>query len=135
MRERILDYVRQYGGVSFAELQVELGKEAEGDLMFCYENRPNWVLWAGCSEEFVVTIDGLFKERLLTASPTSFLTYLCDGRVLELPIVKGNYKYKTPHWVPVALNANPPPSREERFRLMRKALADERQRYHTEGDA
>jgi hypothetical protein len=41
--------------------------------------------------------------KFIDITPTPFLTYLADGRALDLPLVKSNRQYAKPHWLPVAI--------------------------------
>lgn len=105
MKEQILQFVKETASVSFVELQRHLGDAARGDLAWSPATRPNFVFWAGMSEEFIDAIVGLLREGQLIAKPTTLLVYVIDGSYLDLPVAKGNYRYKKPHWVPLVFDA------------------------------
>jgi hypothetical protein len=102
MREKILTYVRERRYVSFVELERFLGGEMSGD--FNLFKGDNVVLWSGVSERFAEAFASLVETGQVRLVPTSPLVYLIDGKALRLPLVKGRYRYKKPHWLPVVLD-------------------------------
>jgi hypothetical protein len=105
MREAILDLIREYRNVSFAELSRRIDG-FKGDLEWM--NSYGWVLWAGISQEAVDAINSLMKADEIHMQPTTPLVYLCDGVMLKLPVAKRAVKYKNPHWCPIVFNPGPP---------------------------
>jgi hypothetical protein len=102
MRTAILDYVRAHPGTTFVELERVLGESMCGPrALFAGPAEHNVVLWDGVSQEFIDTMLALRDGGELVARPTHYLTYLCDGNLLQLPLAR-RAKYKTPHWLPVA---------------------------------
>ncbi|HUW95039.1 MAG TPA: hypothetical protein VMW58_04575 [Anaerolineae bacterium] len=102
MREQILQYIREMGGgVSFAELERELGESVRGDLSLCIGEAI--ILWPNVSQDFADAFDDLIDSRSIEMRPTSFLVYLVDGKTLSLPLARGNYKYRKLHWLPICL--------------------------------
>jgi len=104
MREKILNLVRERRHVSFVELERLLGDAMAGDLGITLHD-DNTILWLGVSEQFAEAFNDLVKSGAVRLKPTSLLVYLVDGKALTLPLVKGRYRYKQPHWLPVVLDA------------------------------
>ncbi|MGD0652739.1 MAG: hypothetical protein ABSA16_00200 [Thermoguttaceae bacterium] len=93
---------------TFAELYKIGEKEGfpmYGDLAISLPNDLNLILWAGMSEEFFEAVKALFESGQIEREPTHVLTYLVDGRSLNLPVAKRPPKsgYKEPHWIPIVL--------------------------------
>jgi hypothetical protein len=106
LRRDILAYVNKVGGgVSFAELQQELGERTVGELEMGMFDQ-NLIFWQCVSPEFTEALNQLFRSKVIKQSPTNVLVYFTDGAVLKLPLAvkipAGGYK--KPHWVPVVLD-------------------------------
>lgn len=99
---RIVDFVSHSPGATFVEL-VQLDPEFKGHYeMLLGEELGEIVLWEGMSEGFVDALNLGLNTMVLTMKPASVFSYLHDGAMLTLPLVKSeNYKYKTRHWLPV----------------------------------
>lgn len=67
------------------------------------------LIWADMSAEFCDVAEALRPHTEL--SPTHYLTYMCDGGMLRLPIAKKPPKngYRKPHWAPAVLNVKHDP--------------------------
>jgi hypothetical protein len=105
MREQIVDFIRERGGgVSFAEFKYRFGDAFEGDVAMCLPENENVILWTGMSEEFYEALTSLLSDERVQMTPTSFLVYLADGVMPRMPLVRGRYQYKTPHWLPVSFS-------------------------------
>jgi hypothetical protein len=110
--EAVLALVRKYDYVTFAELQQKLAPYLPTDgsqaLTLTHENL---IVWLGMSEAFCDLMQRLFREQRLFAHPSSYLSYMMDGRLPGLPLAKRPPKggYRTPHWVPVCLRLVPLP--------------------------
>jgi hypothetical protein len=104
MADVIEEYVCKSGGVSFVELERELGNAAKGE--FSYECPVNSVWWAGMSREFCEAIRECRKRGNIQPKPVSPLIYYCDGKGLRYPVGKQPPKggYKEPHWIPIIFN-------------------------------
>lgn len=105
VRDNILDLVRTRGSVSFSEIMQLDGGKGE----FTLECGPNIVLWQGLSGDAVRAVTYLRENAgLIEYDPTPVATYLLDGHVLNLPLVKDaaamRRGYKRPHWLPVVIN-------------------------------
>ena len=100
LEESILEFVKQRGGgVTFAELSALPGFAGEKEMV---NEEYNHVLWSGISDEFIDALKALRTK--LSIRPTSYLTYLADGKLLSLPLVKRPVKYKKPRWLPVTFS-------------------------------
>lgn len=97
----IREMLRLRNHVSFAELSRIEG--FKGRLTLCAEASPNIVLWNGISQEAADILEDLRKSGVFEYRPASWMVYLTDGMALNMPMVKRNVKYKTPHWFPVTL--------------------------------
>jgi hypothetical protein len=70
---------------------------------FCLEPRPNVVIWCNMTEAGIDAVNTLKRERKIRMAPTSLLTYLADGRALNLPIATSIRTYKKLHWLPTTI--------------------------------
>jgi hypothetical protein len=66
-------------------------------------------LWQRLTEEGLNVLEELRQGQKIHSLPAHFLTYLHDGKMLKLPLVKRPQHYKTPHWAPVCFNPGPAP--------------------------
>lgn len=111
MAERILEMVTRRRTVSFAELGGIEGF-AGGDLELYLPGYPNVVLWSGLTASACAALEELRLARAIHPVPTSLLVYLCDGRMLKLPVARtrgAKRGYRKPHWMPVVFNPGPDP--------------------------
>lgn len=113
MKEQILDFIRERRHVSFVELERLLGDQMDGDYALWIGNE-NIILWSGVSQQFADTFNDLVRTGAVRLVPASLFIYLADGKVLGLPLVKGRYRYKQPHWLPVTLDIPEGKGREKR---------------------
>lgn len=108
MAERLVKYVREYRGVTMAELTGHLGKEAEGDHWLHFPDKPNTVIWTDVSEKFVEAFKLALKSIQVRFSYSTWtvMMYAQDGKILHLPLAKRITKkdFKTPRWAMVILN-------------------------------
>jgi len=102
MKDQIYEFIKR-GNVSLAELTKRI-PGFKGDMQWRLAKNENIIIWQGMSNEAIDAIESLLDEKKISIKPCHFLVYMCDGVVPNFPIVKRNYKYKTPHWLPVALN-------------------------------
>jgi hypothetical protein len=101
-KERVLELCNR-GGVSMSE--VNDLPNAEGDDSIWLAERENVVLWCNLQKNLTKAICELLASREIEACSTSVLIYLFDGRSLKMPLaIPGKRGYKTPRWLPVALN-------------------------------
>jgi len=104
MKQRILDLVRERRHVSFAELERFLGADMTGDGQLTLGGNDSVVLWSGVNDAFAGAVSDLLQSGVVKLVPTSWLTYAADGAMLGLPLVKGRYHYRRPHWLPAVLD-------------------------------
>lgn len=105
----IVTYIATYDWVTFVELkkQFEPYCNVHGSAVLSLDK--NIVLWAGMSDDFCDTIIKLLDEQRVHLHPTIVLTYLFDGGVLRMPLVKRPPKngYREPRWLPACLRVVP----------------------------
>ncbi|HOR00069.1 MAG TPA: hypothetical protein PLJ35_14740 [Anaerolineae bacterium] len=104
MKQRILDLVRERRYVSFVELERLLGEGMAGDGCATLGDNENVVLWSGVNDAFAGAVSDLLQSGAVKLVPTSWMTYAADGAMLSLPLVKGRYRYRRPHWLPAVLD-------------------------------
>lgn len=101
----IVEKIRRWDYVSFAELMRlldENGIEGTGTSTMYLNNNPNMLIVVNGSEVLVQALKDLLRDKQIFPIPASVLVYMVDGYVPDLPLVKRNYQYKKPHWLPVA---------------------------------
>lgn len=104
LADQIEQFISSRKHVSFVEL-VNRFPRIKGDLSLCFGKTQNIILWNGISESFGDIFEFLWRERCsICIVPTSPIVYMADGAVPNMPLAKGNYGYKSPHWSPVVLN-------------------------------
>lgn len=113
VRDTIIGTITKYGsGVSFAEILRDLetaGHDTDGDHLIANEPlmERNICLWAGVSGEVFAGLADLVNGKVIEYSPTTVLVYLCDGRMIDLPLAKQLRQYKSLRWLPVVVNPGP----------------------------
>lgn len=110
--EAVVEYVRAYDYVTFAELcrKFEPFMETRGGFSIQSDMVPNLFFWYGLSDDFSEIMLCLLHEKRLYYHPAQWLTYLADGAVLTIPLVQrkpGKQGFKKPHWLPVCLRVIP----------------------------
>lgn len=100
MKQQILNKINQYDNVTYAELCQIPG--FEGEYIHHVPGSENLILWPDISKQAAHAIDELIREKQIQLASAHYLTYMADGMIPKLPFAKNiNYKYKTPHWLPV----------------------------------
>lgn len=105
MAEVILQTVKDFEPTSLVEIVRACGEEAKGEYTLTLGNKPNAVLWDGVSDKFTDAFN-LIKPKT-TITTTSWIIYMMDGGVLDLPIVADdveNLDFETETWCPVVLS-------------------------------
>ena len=97
LEERIMKYLLK-DHVTFAEIEDTFGS---GDCALVFGD--NMIIWPNLPEEVFKCITSLWDKRKVLFQPTQIITYLVDGRALDLPIAKRDINYKHPHWLPVVI--------------------------------
>jgi hypothetical protein len=105
--EDVAEFVEYWRYVTMAEISDWAGDEGKGDATMWWTNAnnslKNCVLWANVSRELAAVLQQVQQEKLIHPHEGQELTYLLDGKRLDLPIAKKPPKngYKEPHWLPV----------------------------------
>lgn len=117
IRNAILAYMDKLDYVSFAELQHNLNRHYDGDIpslegdrAITAPGRPNTIIWASMSRDFVAAVLSLVDEKKVFFHSTQYLVYLVDGTALTFPIAKRPHPtrdYKKPHWLVTCLRRVP----------------------------
>lgn len=124
MAEEIHEIVRVRRHVSFAELERMI-PGFKGDSprrCFCLSEHPSLVIWLNLSDEALLALEELRKAKKVFLNPCSYLVYLVDGKMLNLPIPKRMPRkdVKKDYWVPCVLDIEPT---KEIARAVKKARA------------
>jgi hypothetical protein len=107
IKQAILDYVRQYDYVSFAELDRMEG--FRGNCMWGVAERNIW-FWFSVSPEAGDALTELIEEASIELVPSSLLLYLIDGCLPTVPMARrAHHTYKEPRWGPVVLRPSAKP--------------------------
>lgn len=102
LKERIFEFISRNGSTSFAELVRIEGFQGDLDIQMDTKLGPA-VLWVGVSQEAHDALSDLLQTKKIESTPTTPLTYMCDGQLLDLPLFK-NRKAKKPRWLPLVFN-------------------------------
>jgi hypothetical protein len=92
----------QGNGLTFIEL-LKFLPYLKGDYSY-WTGNENIILWEGLSEQCIGVLAALLRANKISIQPASERTYLADGGILRLPLVKANRRYKKPHWLPVTFS-------------------------------
>lgn len=101
MAKQIVDYVRDYGGVSFVELERKI-EGFKGDRALYFPSYPNLILWPWVSPEAVEALNSI--TGIIEVKPCSFLVYMTDGKIPDMQIAKQAKAYETERWLPVVFS-------------------------------
>jgi len=102
IKDKILNFVHKYPDTTFVDLSENI-EGFNGDALMCISSL-NIVLWAGMSEKAVRAITALVQGDKIKVEPTAPLTYLIDGKAIDLPPAQGLKVYKKEHWLPLVFN-------------------------------
>lgn len=108
IKAEVYRYIKENEGTSYAELEYlfdRLGFDWKGELEIYSDVCDNVIFWTGWNEEAIELINDLQRDELISKVPGQPFIYFIDGKALNLPIVKTNRQYKTPHWLPVLFTA------------------------------
>jgi hypothetical protein len=107
LREQLIEKVKGYGHVSFAELTHKFFPEHQGDQKLELADYENVLLWTGMSPELVDAVCSAVAAGEVHLWPATDFTYAMDGASLNLPEAKRLQAYKEPHWVKMCLHHEP----------------------------
>jgi len=108
IKKEVYCYIKQNEGTSYVELEnllTRLGFNWEGNLEIYSDINPNVIFWTGWNKEAIELLNDLQREERIEKIPGQLVMYLIDGKALNLPIVRTDRDYKTPHWLPVLFTA------------------------------
>lgn len=108
MKEKILNYIKEYDHVSFIELCDEI-EGFSGDLVFYNLGLENLIFWDKMSQEAVNIMSELLSNQQIHISLAEDLIYLGSGGYFpSLPVATVVKKHSTIHWLPVTFSCNKP---------------------------
>jgi hypothetical protein len=105
--DRMRALLRMDDGISFAELDQLDGFRGNRMLLAGGAGNSDLVLWPWVSEEAGDALAMMIASGECHIGPASLLTYLADGCIPRLPIVKSTRPRTRPHWVPAILMRGP----------------------------
>lgn len=90
--------------VSLVEIEnyfEEINFDYRGSIVIC-RNNDNTIIWDGWNEQACRLIHELINNRLVEIQPTNEIIYYIDGKILTIPVYRGNKSYT--QWLPVEFN-------------------------------
>jgi hypothetical protein len=97
--DRVLGVLKN-DNVSFAELSRLDGFSGDRAILLEDDKMSNIVLWPSISAEAADVVRAIIAEGEYEVKPTVVMTYVIDGVVPQMPLVKRARHYKEPHWLP-----------------------------------
>ncbi|GKH33497.1 hypothetical protein EAI28_15045 [Faecalicatena contorta] len=110
VKRAVLDYISENKQVSYKELEWFFNDKQipfKGEFDILSEKCDHIVFWTGWNEEIHEVLGELIDEEYIHREPTAIFTYITDGGVLKMPLVKQNRDYKTDHWLPTVFCIGP----------------------------
>lgn len=110
MKKKVLEYINKNDQVSYTELEwlfEQNGFNYRGNLDALSGICEHVVIWTGWNQEAYGIMTELLFEGKVHREPVDVLTYLIDGKTLQLPLVKRGTQYKTDHWIPTVFCKGP----------------------------
>ena len=109
--DAVMDMVRRRGGVSIAEIARVLesrGIPTNGDVWLSRSKLAdlNIYIWPCATNAAEQVMEAL--ECAVEPKPASWLVYLCDGLMWNVPIAKTVRRYKNQRWLPVTFDLAAP---------------------------
>jgi len=109
MREKLLEFIRQYPRCSFSEMERFFGQEGyayKGDYSIGLEKYKNLSFWYGWSWEATGLIGELYDSDAIVLLPAHQLELLTFGKLFRYPIAKQCRSYKKEHWLPMVISVS-----------------------------
>lgn len=103
-RENLIAFVIDRRYVSFVQIQKTF-QDTGGPCSLSLTGCDNIFLWFNMSLKLANLIEDIVSDKEVRLLPTSWLTYLADGKMVSFPVAKGRHEYKEPHWMPVVLDS------------------------------
>ncbi len=100
----LVKIIKQVKNVTFVEIEKyfeKIGFKYKGKMVIC-RYHENIVIWDGWNEKACRIIHDLIESKLISMKPTDDLLYFIDGKILTLPVYKGDRPFK--QWLPVEFN-------------------------------
>ena len=100
----LVKLIKNKKGVSYVEIEIyfdEIGFDYERTLSICGGNE-NIIMWDGWNEQACRLIHELINNRLVEIQPTNEIIYYIDGKILTIPVYRGDKPYT--QWLPVEFN-------------------------------
>lgn len=129
MKGQILEIIKKRDHVTYAELseyidgfRYEPGEDGRIRVLEHPKFR-NFIFWVNVSEEGSAAMNELLEDGKIHWVSTTPLTYMIDGSMLHMPLVKGERAYKKPHWLPVCFRLGPCQNKAKREKRKAKIEA------------
>ena len=105
LANRVLSYLQKHRSAFFSELAEEFEEFRDGDLRVTSTARghSNVVLWVRVTEPAVEALKLLQERGAVRYRPLHGLEMLMHGSFPNLPTARRPRHYKTPRWLPVAV--------------------------------
>lgn len=101
MEEKILNYLHENNGATFAELCDRVDGFA-GESMMTVPDFANIIVWESVSQGAITALVNMQRNGKIKYERCMPVHY---GRLLSYPIVTRMTSYKVPHWLPVLIYA------------------------------
>lgn len=104
IKVNLVRFIKREKRVSFVEIENyfdKIGFVYQGDILICKEHE-NIIIWDGWNTQAIEIIYELLDSELITMKPTDELMYYVGGKILTLPVYRGERPFK--QWLPVEFN-------------------------------
>lgn len=104
IKVNLVRFIKREKRVSFVEIENyfdKIGFDYQGDILICKEHE-NIIVWDGWNAQAIGIIYELLDSELITMKPTDELMYYVGGKILTLPVYRGERPFK--QWLPVEFN-------------------------------
>ena len=106
IKNKIVANILNYGDQSFVGIEETFEEfsfeyKEDGKFLISPENN-SIVLWHGWNDAAVEIVQEVMRESQIKLTSTSLLTYVADGRVMNMVIAQNaNHHYKEARWYPM----------------------------------
>lgn len=106
IKNKIVANILNYGDQSFVGIEETFEEfsfeyKEDGKFLISPENN-SIVLWHGWNDAAVEIVQEVMRESQIKLTSTSLLTYVADGRVMNMVIAQNaNHHYKEARWLPM----------------------------------
>ena len=98
---KLIKHEKRVSLVGIENYFEEINFEYRGSIIIC-RNNDNTIIWDGWNTQACKLIHELLDSELITMKPTDELIYYIGGKILTLPVYKGDRPFK--QWLPVEFN-------------------------------